>query len=69
MYQIDAFIYGTQSPGLLTSAPVVTLTDNNAGCNSSENYPATQVPTLTQGALVDPGQPYGNFTVCASTAA
>ncbi len=64
--QIDAFIVGTQSTGLLTSAPLVTLTDNNTGCNSSENYPATQVPTLTQGALVDPGQPYGNFTVCAS---
>jgi hypothetical protein len=25
------------------------------------------VPTLTQGALVDPGQPYGNWTVCASS--
>jgi hypothetical protein len=64
--QIDAFIVGTQSTGLLTSAPVVTLTDNNTGCGSSENYPATQVPTVTQGALVDPGQPYGNWTVCAS---
>ena len=50
---------------LLTTAPTVTLTDNNTGC-SGENYPATQVPTSTQGALVDPGQPYGNFTVCAS---
>jgi Tfp pilus assembly protein PilE len=63
----DAFVYGTESTGLLTSAPVVTLTDNNAACNSNENYPATQVPTLTQGALADPGQPYGNWTVCASS--
>jgi hypothetical protein len=63
--QVDAFIYGTATPSLLTTAPLVTFTDNNTGC-SGENYPATQVPTATQGALVDPGQPYGNFTVCAS---
>jgi hypothetical protein len=63
---VDAFIYGTQATSLLSSAPVVTLTDNNAGC-SGENYPATQVPTSTQGALVDPGQPYGSFTACASS--
>ena len=25
------------------------------------------MPTATQGALVDPGQPYGNWTVCASS--
>ncbi|MGA3363097.1 MAG: carboxypeptidase regulatory-like domain-containing protein [Solirubrobacteraceae bacterium] len=65
--QVDAFIYGTQATSLLAVAPVVTLTDNNAGCSSAENYPATQVPTSTQGALVDPGQPYGNFTACASS--
>jgi hypothetical protein len=64
--QLDAFIY-TSGASLLSSAPLVTLTDDNAACNSSENYPATQVPTLTQGALVDPGQPYGNWTVCASS--
>jgi Tfp pilus assembly protein PilE len=64
---IDSFIYGTQATGLLSTAPVVTLTDNNTGCSSQENYPATQTPTLTQGALVDPGQPYGNWTVCASS--
>ena len=61
----DAFIYGTTTPSLLSTAPLVTLTDNNSGC-TGENYPATQVPTATQGALVDPGQPYGSFTVCAS---
>ena len=63
---IDAFEYGQPGVPLLSSAPVVTLTDNNTGCNGSENYPATQAPTATQGALADPGQPYGNFTVCAS---
>ncbi|MGA3363031.1 MAG: hypothetical protein ABSD82_13500, partial [Solirubrobacteraceae bacterium] len=65
--QVDAFVVGVQATGLLTSAPVISLTDNNAACNNNENYPATQVPTLTQGALVDPGQPYGNWTVCASS--
>jgi Tfp pilus assembly protein PilV len=64
--QIDAFVYGAQSTGLLTSAPLVTLTDENSGC-TSENYPATQAPTATQGALVDPGQPYGTWLVCASS--
>ena len=64
--QVDAFIY-TSGASLLSTAPLVTLTDDNAACNSAENYPATQVPTLTQGALVDPGQPYGNWTVCASS--
>jgi type II secretory pathway pseudopilin PulG len=63
--QVDSFIYGSPG-GLLNVAPIVTLTDNNAGC-SSKNYPATQVPTSTQGALADPGQPYGNWTVCASS--
>jgi Tfp pilus assembly protein PilV len=65
--QVDAFVYGTQATSLLATAPLVTLTDNNAGCSSAENYPATQAPTITQGALVDPGQPYGNFTACASS--
>jgi hypothetical protein len=63
---VDAFEYAQPGLSLLSSAPVVTLTDNNTGC-SGENYPATQVPTATQGALVDPGQPYGNWTVCASS--
>jgi len=65
---IDSFVYGTLATGLLTTAPLVTLADNNTpSCNGNENYPATQVPTLSQGALVDPGQPYGNWTVCASS--
>ena len=53
--QVDAFVYGTQATSLLATAPLVTLTDNNAGCSSAENYPATQAPTITQGALVDTG--------------
>lgn len=61
---VDTIIAGT--PALLSTAPLVTITDNNTGC-SGENYPATLVPTTTQGALADPGQPYGNFTVCASS--
>lgn len=64
--QVDAFI-STVGASLLSAAPLVTLTDDNAGCSSHEHYPATQVPTATQGALADPGQPYGNWTVCASS--
>jgi Tfp pilus assembly protein PilE len=64
--QLDAFIYGT--PTLLTAQPVVTVTDNNSGCSSSEDYPQTvSNESLTHGALADPGQPYGNYTVCASS--
>lgn len=64
--QVDAFIYGT--PTLLTAKPLVTVTDNNSGCSSSEDYPQTvSNESLTQGALADPGQPYGNYTVCASS--
>jgi Tfp pilus assembly protein PilE len=58
---IDAFTYVT--PTLLATAPNVTLTDNN--CAGHESYPNTQVPTSAQGALTNPGEPYGNFTVCA----
>jgi hypothetical protein len=63
---VGAFIFGTQAAALLNVAPLVTLTDNNSGC-SGEKYPATQVPTLTHGALVDPGQPHGSFTACPSS--
>ena len=62
---VDAFVVG--APALLATAPVVTLTDNNTGCANQENYPLTQAPSPTAGALVDPGQPYGNWTVCASS--
>jgi hypothetical protein len=51
----------TQGP-LLTTAPHVILTDT--GCGASKDYPPTQVPTLTQGALANPGLPDSTFTVC-----
>jgi len=64
---IDAIVVGVPQ-ALLSTAPVVTVTDNNTGC-SGKGVPATQAPatTPTQGALVDPGQQYGNLTVCASS--
>ena len=48
---------------LLTTRPTVTVTDT--GCGNNEDYPATQIATLTHGALVNPGEPYATFTVCA----
>lgn len=47
---------------LETTAPHVIVTDT--GCGSNKDYPPTQVPTLTQGALVSPGLPDDTFTVC-----
>jgi len=49
---------------LLTTQPNVTVTDTDSGCGN-EDYPLEQVPTATQGALLYPGEPYGNYTVCA----
>jgi type II secretory pathway pseudopilin PulG len=59
---IDAFIIGG-AVTLLTTKPNVTLTDT--GCADNETYPPEQIPTATHGALVNPAEPYGNFTVCA----
>jgi hypothetical protein len=59
--QLDAFIYGT--PTLMTTAPDITLTDT--GCANHETRPPTRAPTAAAGALVNPAEPYGNFTVCA----
>ena len=53
------------SPALEPFAPNVTVTDTDSGCNNNEDYPPTQIPTATQGALVSPGEPYGNYSVCA----
>lgn len=50
------------SSPLITTVPDVTVTDNLC---SNEDYPPEQVPTATQGALVNPGMPYGTYTVCA----
>ena len=46
-------------------APNVTVTDTDTGCATNEDYPPTQIPTPTQGALSSPGEPYGDYTVCA----
>jgi len=51
----------SQGP-LLTTVPHVIVTDT--GCGSNKDYPPTQVPTPTQGALVSPGLPDSTFTVC-----
>jgi hypothetical protein len=48
---------------LLASAPNVVLTDT--GCANYQTTPPTQVPTVAQGALTNPAEPYGNFSVCA----
>ena len=47
---------------LMTTVPHVIVTDT--GCGSNKDYPPTQVPTATQGALVSPGLPDSTFTVC-----
>jgi Tfp pilus assembly protein PilE len=60
---IDALIVGTTQ--LLSTAPDITLTDT--GCANHETRPPTQVPTASAGALTNPGEPYGTFTVCADT--
>ena len=51
----------SQGP-LLATAPHVIITDT--GCASNKDYPPTQVPTATHGALANPGLPYGTFNVC-----
>ena len=52
------------SPALETIVPNVTVTDTDTGC-AHEDYPVEQIPTPTQGALASPGEPYGNYSVCA----
>jgi hypothetical protein len=52
------------SPALEPFAPNVTVTETDSGCGG-EDYPPTQIPTATQGALQSPGLPYGNYSVCA----
>jgi len=54
------------SPGSLVSTkPDVTVTDTDAACGNAEDYPPTQIPTASAGALANPGLPYGTYTVCA----
>jgi Tfp pilus assembly protein PilV len=53
------------SSALITGNPLVTVTD--VGCANNKDYPPSQIPTSTQGALVTPGMPYEtSYTVCAS---
>ncbi|HEY5231900.1 MAG TPA: hypothetical protein VIJ11_13540, partial [Galbitalea sp.] len=62
---MDGFIIGTGVPSLTTISPHVVITDNNAGCSGHQTTPPAQVPTNANvGALVNPAEPYGNFTVC-----
>jgi Tfp pilus assembly protein PilE len=54
------------SPGSLVSTkPDVTVTDTDAACGNAEDYPPSQIPTASGGALANPGLPYGAYTVCA----
>ena len=69
---VDAFnvVGGTPnvaggSPAPETIAPTVSITDKNTGCGSNVDYPPTQIPTASQGALQFPGEIYGSLTVCA----
>jgi hypothetical protein len=61
---IDEFIV-TNAVALETINPNVTVTETDTGCGSNKDYPPTQIPTATQGALLSPGEPYGDYTVCA----
>jgi Tfp pilus assembly protein PilV len=61
---IDSFIV-QNAVALETIKPNVTVTETDTGCGSNKDYPPTQIPTATQGALASPGEPYGNYTVCA----
>jgi Tfp pilus assembly protein PilV len=61
---IDSFIV-QNAAALETIKPNVTVTETDTGCGSNKDYPPTQIPTATQGALVSPGEPYGDYTVCA----
>ena len=55
------------NPGSLLTPSLITVTDQNSGCGSNEDYPpiATTV-SATAGALAYPGEPYGSFSVCIS---
>ena len=58
---------GTSVPGppiLLTTKPNVIVTDTDSACGNNSDYPPTQIPTTTGGALQYPGLPWGTYTVC-----
>lgn len=61
---------GTSVPGppvLLTTKPNVIVTDTDSTCGNNADYPPTQIPTATGGALQFPGLPWGTYTVCVDT--
>jgi hypothetical protein len=64
---VDVWTGKSGSPGtLVTTKPDVTITDTDTGCGNNEDYPPEQIPTNANvGALVNPGIPYGTYTVCA----
>ena len=62
---IDSFIV-QNAPPLELIKPNVTVTETDPGCNNNKDKPPTQIiPDATQGALLSPGEPYGDYTVCA----
>jgi type II secretory pathway pseudopilin PulG len=62
---IDEFIV-TNAVALETIKPNVTVTETDPGCNNNKDKPTTRIiPDATQGALLSPGEPYGDYTVCA----
>ena len=65
LISIDAFNLPNVAAALYPTVPDVTVTETDSGCGNNEDYPPSQIPTLAQGALVSPGEPYGTYTVCA----
>jgi type II secretory pathway pseudopilin PulG len=59
----------SSNPGSLLTPSLITVTDSNSGCGSNEDYPPiASAVSATAGALAYPGEPYGTFSVCISTA-
>ena len=50
----------------MTTKPNIVVTQTSCGNNA--DYPPTQIPTATGGALQFPGLPYGTYTVCVDNA-
>jgi hypothetical protein len=62
---IDEFTYTSSTPAvLMTTKPNVIVTDTDSTCGNNPDYPPTQIPTTTGGALQFPGLPWGTYTVC-----
>jgi hypothetical protein len=62
---IDEFTGTSTAPAvLMTTKPNVIVTDTDSVCGGNPDYPPTQTPTPTGGALQFPGLPWGTYTVC-----